>query len=283
MAAWPSALVREIAERRVVLFLGSGISKAAHSALPTWPELLKRLSAKLTKKKDKELVGQLIRQGKLLDAAQIVRDSTPRADVNAELRAIFQVRPIPYSEIYNDLLALDPKAIITTNYDEFIEKNFEHYSFGAEAHSISDHKSSKLLNDLRSPIRSIIKMHGSVDDPASLVLDRSSYYEARQENPAMFSIIASMMTVNTVLFLGYSVSDPDIQITLENVNLSSPSDHKHCALVPKFDHSAIRSALSRTYNIEYVEYPAGDHSSVAIAIKDLRESVLALRARRGIV
>lgn len=283
MVSWPESLVREIAERRVVLFIGSGISKSACPALPTWSALLIKLSDKLGRKREKELVKQLIRQGKLLDAAQVVRDSVPKADINAELRNIFQVRPIPFNNIYSDMLLLDPKTIITTNYDEFIEKNFEHFSSGSETHSISDHKSDKLLNDMRSPIRSIVKMHGSVDDPSSAVLDRSSYFEARQKNPSMFSIISSAMTVNTVLFLGYSISDPDIQITLENINLSSPSDHRHCALVPKFDHPSLRSALTRTYNVDFVEYPAGDHGNVALAVQELRESVISLRQRRGIV
>lgn len=283
MPIWPDSLVREIAERRVVLFLGSGISKAACPALPTWTDLLIRLSAKLARRKDKNLVKQLIGKGKLLDAAQVVRDIVPRADVSAELRSIFQVRPIPFNAIYDDLLQLDPKSIVTTNYDEFIEKNFEHFSAGAEAHSISDHRSKKLLNDLRSPIRSIVKMHGSIDDPANVVLDRSSFFEARRDNVAIFSIIESMMTVNTVLFLGYSISDPDIQITLENINLSSPSDHHHYALVPKFEHSSLKSALTRTYNIDFIEYPAGDHGSVPTAIKELRDTVIALRTARGIV
>lgn len=283
MITWPDSLVRELAERRVVLFIGSGISKVAHPALPTWAALLTTLSAKLTRRKDRELVKLLIRQGKLLDAAQVIKDSVPKPDLSADLRAIFQIRPTPHHAIYDDMLQLDPKSIITTNYDEFIEKNFEHFSKGAEAHSISDHKSSKLLNDLRSPIRSIVKMHGLIDDPASVVLDRSSFFEARQLNVSMFSIISSMMTVNTVLFLGYSVSDPDIQITLENINLSSPSEHRHYALVSKFDHASLRSAMTRTYNIDFIEYPAGQHDSVPEAVKGLREAVIAVRTARGIV
>lgn len=283
MATWPDALVRELAERRVVLFVGSGISKAAHPAMPTWGALLDRLTLKLKKNKDKTLVKQLVRQGKLLDAAQLISDGIAKADMSAELRAIFQVRPIPHHDIYQYLLQLDPKSIITTNYDDFIEKNFEHYSKGAEAHSISDHKSSKLLNDLRSPIRSIVKMHGSIDDPANVVLDRSSYFTARQNNPAMFSIISSMMTVNTVLFLGYSISDPDIQLALENINLSSPSEHPHYALVSKFDHPSLKSAMRKTYNIEFIEYPSGSHSSVPTSIEELRDAVISVRTNRGIV
>lgn len=281
--AWPDSLVREIAERRTLIFIGAGISKAAHADLPTWTNLLESLGSKIDKKKDKQLIKSLIGQGRLLDAAQIIRDSIPKAELTAELRKIFQVRPIPHSEIYNDLLLLDPKVIITTNYDEFIEKNFEHFSKGQEAHSISDHGSSKLLNDLRSPIRSIVKIHGCISDPAKVVLDRVSYYNARRENAAIFSIVQSLMTVNTVLFIGYSMSDPDIQVTLENISLNSPSDHSHYALVPKFDHISLRNSLTGTYNIGFLEYPKGNHAAVPEAIKGLREAVVNVRSARGIV
>ena len=281
--SWPDSLVREVAERRAIIFVGSGISKSAHAAFPTWVDLLNQLSTKLSKNKDKALVGQLIRQGRLLDAAQIIHDGMAKADLNSTLRAIFQVRPVPHGEIYRDILQLDPKVIITTNYDEFVEKNFEHYSKGAEAHSISDHKSTKLLNDLRSPIRSIVKMHGCITDPSSLVLDRISYYNARRDNPSIFSIIQSLMTVNTVLFLGYSMSDPDIQITLENINLNSPADHTHYALVSKFDHASLRASLTGTYNISFLEYPKGRHDEVPAAIEGLRKAVMDFRSSRGIV
>lgn len=64
--SWPKALIRELAERRVVLFIGSGISKAAHNPLPTWAALLDDLSNSLVIRREAELVKKLIRQGKLL-------------------------------------------------------------------------------------------------------------------------------------------------------------------------------------------------------------------------
>ncbi|WP_312478792.1 SIR2 family protein [Stutzerimonas nitrititolerans] len=283
MVNWPASLIREIAERRVIFFIGSGLSKAAHNNLPTWPKLLEKLSEDIPTRKTRELIKQLIKQGKMLDAAQIIHDALPKADMNAKLRATFQVRPIPNSEIYNDLLQMDPKTIVTTNYDELLEKNFEHFSQGNEAHSICDHKASKLVTDLRSPIRSIVKMHGCITNPSDVVLDRSSYFKAKRDNPGLFNTITSLMTVNTVLFLGYSINDPDIQLILENINIYSNSDHPHYALMSKFEHQSIRLAMKETFNVEFVEYPSGQHQMVPDAVSRLRESVTSLRAIRGIV
>lgn len=133
MVHWPEALVRELADRRVLLFIGSGISKAASPTTPTWGQLLIDLSGKLEKKADQKLVAQLIRQNSLLDAAQIISDGVVRADINAKLREIFQPNATPHNEIYKDILSLDLKTVVTTNYDEFIEKNFEYYSGGNAA------------------------------------------------------------------------------------------------------------------------------------------------------
>lgn len=74
MPAWPNALIDELAERRVLLFIGSGVSKAAKPDMPTWPELIIRLSEKLEKKTDATLIKKYVRQNQLLDAAQIISD-----------------------------------------------------------------------------------------------------------------------------------------------------------------------------------------------------------------
>lgn len=283
MVSWSDALVRELAERRVVVFVGAGLSKAACSALPTWPNLLSALANILNKKTDKALVSKLIKKDRLLDAAQIITGTANKADLQQKIVSTFQIRPTPYHDIYNSILQIDPKTIITTNYDEFIERNFDHFNAGGSSHLIKSYTTRNLLGDLRSPVRSIIKMHGCITDPSDIVLDRSSYFMARRNNAGFFATLQALMTVNTVLFLGYSISDPDIQLILENISLQSPSDFRHYALISKFDHPAIRQSLAETYSINFVEYPSGDHGQVPPAIEQLRTRVLEVRETRGIV
>jgi len=282
MVDWPDTLVREAAERRVVVFLGSGFSKAAVPELPTWGTLLNELAEKLQTKSSKVLVGKLIRQGRLLDAAEIITSGVNAPDLNNMLRARFQLRPPPKEDIYNDLLQIDPKTIITTNYDELIEKNFDLYSGGASSHSIRTQTSNSLLADLRSPVRSIVKLHGCITEIENIVLDRRSFFKAQAENRGFFDIIRSLMTVNTVLFLGYSMSDPDIQLILENMNMSSSSTNPHYALVPKFEHPSLRSACCETYNTTFLEYPKGDHGKFPIALAQLKDQVKQMRIKLGI-
>ena len=282
MVAWAPSLVTEIAERRVVLFLGAGVSKAAIPALPSWSELLKELSTSVILKKDQKLLRSLIKNGRFLDAAELINSLTVAADRRAFFEAKFHFKPTPTSEIYNDILSLDAKVCITTNYDQLIEKNFEHYSGGVSSHKVRTYKYANFLSDLRSPGRVILKLHGCVTDAASIVLDRRSYFNARAENPGIYDVVTALSIVNTILFLGYSMSDPDIQLVLEGVNSRVKTDHTHFALVPRFEHPSLRTANTHTYNINFIEYPAGKHDEFPKALRALREAVEATRASTGL-
>lgn len=80
MIDWPEKLVLDIARRRCVLFLGSGVSanskNAAGERPKTWVEVLKlglnRLPNTVTKKQ-KGVVSKAINNGDLLGSTDIVR------------------------------------------------------------------------------------------------------------------------------------------------------------------------------------------------------------------
>ncbi|ELQ3333716.1 SIR2 family protein [Pseudomonas aeruginosa] len=281
MITWPPALIREIADRRAIVFVGAGISKAASPGMPTWPTLLVKLSEQLSTKVDKKLVKGLVAKNRLLDAAQIVTDGVERADLNAALRQTFQVRPAPHHEVYNSLLQLDLKTIVTINYDEFLEKNFDHYSGGNAAYNVCKHTSRDLLDQVRSPQRTIAKIHGCITEPNDLVLDRMSYFKARQLNHGFFQVMSALFTTHTVLFIGYSLGDPDLQIILENTHAVTESRHGHYALLPKMEHRSMVKAVKQSYNITCIEYPAGNHTIVPNCISALQDAVVTDRAGRG--
>ena len=278
---WPSALVTEIAERRVVLFLGAGVSKSAVQTLPSWPGLLKEMKCFATLKKDGKLIDKLIRENRLLDAAEVINNLSLPADKNSFLESKFKISPPVYADIYDDILSLDAKVCITTNYDQLIEKNFDYYSGGQKSHQVRTYRYDNLLTDLRSPSRIILKLHGCITEPSRIVLDRKSYFNAKAENPDLYDIVTALSMVNTILFLGYSMNDPDMQLVLESVNSNSKTDHRHFAFVPKFEHPSLRDAQKHAFNIEFIEYPAGQHQTFPKALKELRDAVQSVRVSTG--
>ncbi len=278
MAFWPKSLIREIADRRALIFVGSGISKAAKPDMPTWPELILNLRNDLKTAKDREFVKSFVKHGRLLDAAQIVSEGIIPADRIAKLISVFQIRPIPFHEIYQSILEMDAKVVVTTNYDEFLEKNFEHFSGGAQAYSVSKHTSTDLLDKLRSPGSIVLKIHGCITEPAKIVLDRSSYFDARRQNPGVFYLLSSLFTVNTVLFIGYSFGDPDMQLILENIHSAANSVNGHYSLIEKQEHRSLATSLRKSYNINCLEYGKGQHNLVSRLLSDLVEEVKSVRS-----
>jgi len=287
MPYWPPSLIVELAERRAVLFLGAGLSVSAglstSSVVPDWAQLLEKLGRHLPRKKERDYVGKLIRKKLFLDAAQIVRDGVSAADFVAGLREEIPGTLRGHAGVYEHLLKLDPKIILTTNFDEYIEQQFLHYSGGNRAHSVCRYTQDHMLDDIRSPMRVIGKIHGCITEPGSAILTRRSYFEARRRFQTYFSIVESIVTVNTVIFLGYSFSDPDVSLILENVNLRTPSKHLHYALVPRFEHKSLRDAISSAHNINFVEYPVGEHANFENAIGELWQSVSQYRTDKGLI
>jgi hypothetical protein len=148
-------------------------------------------------------------------------------------------------------------------------------------HNVCKHSSNDLLNQIRSPQRTVAKIHGCITEPDEIVLDRMSYFKARQLNSGFYSVIASLFTTNTVLFIGYSMGDPDLQIILENINAVYSSTNGHYSLISKMEHRSMVRAIKQSYNISCIEYPHGEHRLVSSYIDELRVAVDAVRAGRG--
>lgn len=94
-------------------------------------------------------------------------------------------------------------AVITTNYDEFLEKMiFTEYSVLVfpDDYYFSD---SDGYGD-------ILKIHGTVERPDTVVITSEDYDNLRSNSKIVMSRITSMMCNNPIIFLGYSMSDGEI-------------------------------------------------------------------------
>lgn len=283
---WPEALVREFAERRAVLFLGAGFSIATAAAdgktFPSWTDLLLSLSDRLPKAVEKKAVKDLIREKNYLDAAQIIWDGIPIADLRLQIIATFGIKLDSEQDLYRNIIDIDPQVILTTNYDKLLESALTSLSKSDDAYNVCLYNQNHALDDIRSPQRSILKVHGCVTQPNDIILTRLQYFDAKRRFPAYFQTVSSVLTINTTLFIGYSLSDPDIQLILEFNNLSAPSRNPHYALVQKLPHVSVKNALSRTYNIHFIEYPIGDHGKMSTLFSELASDVADVRRSRGI-
>ncbi|WP_207239421.1 SIR2 family protein [Pseudomonas sp. GW456-L15] len=282
MISWPESLIQELASRRAIIFLGAGISAGSTARLnnqcrpPDWNTLLSTAAEKF-KKNDSDFIRKLIDSNKLLDAAEVIFHNVPVADKRNFFVAQFATPDFQPAEYHEIIQSINPKIVITTNYDQIYEKQCDALLAG-HGYSVRKFHDDDLLDCVRSSDNLIIKAHGCISSVNNIVLNRSDYFSLKKQYAGFYSVLDSLLTVSTVLFLGCSMSDPDIQLVLENTNISAPSSHTHYAVMSKGGHAALNSAMESAYNIKILEYDSADgHAELIESLKDLNISVEALR------
>jgi hypothetical protein len=111
------------------------------------------------------------------------------------------------------LRKIRPHAIITTNYDQFLEIVFPDYSpiVGQQI--------------IRGPIVSIgeiFKIHGCASQPGSLVFTKSDYDEFMRKKKYLSAKMLTYFSEHPLLFIGYSASDPNIRAILSDIDEAPP-------------------------------------------------------------
>ena len=109
----------------------------------------------------------------------------------------------------NAMQKVHPHAIITTNYDRFLENLFPEYEpiIG-----------QKILTANYQHIGEIFKIHGCASDPNSLVLTRKDYDSFFAKKKYLSAKLLTFFAEHPLLILGYSASDPNIQAILSDID-----------------------------------------------------------------
>ncbi|MDP9410360.1 MAG: SIR2 family protein [Actinomycetota bacterium] len=100
-------------------------------------------------------------------------------------------------------------GVITTNFDPLLEAIFDD-------HRVYVGQDQLLFSDPQG-VGEIYKIHGSYDDPDSLVLTEADFERYRDRNPYLAAKLLTVFVEHPVLFLGYSLSDPNVQQILVSV------------------------------------------------------------------
>lgn len=266
---WPQHLINRVAARDFVLVVGAGVSRtcnnSAGNAPPTWTTLLEILTRAFTSGRLQASVKQLVAQERFLDAAELLRTQSRKTSKEQDfLQLIADTTDggSKASELYNPsslhevLLRLDPNVIVTTNYDRLLERASKN---GFNVHS---YDSPDLARDIRVGTPTLVKVHGSVDAPSKLILTRSDYSRLRLTGTKVLEVLQALFLTRTALFVGYSFSDPDIHLLLENVLGARGEVAAHYILTSDTLPSHQREVYNYCYGTAPITYRAGDFSEM---------------------
>lgn len=276
---WPRFLVEELADRRCVIVVGSGVSSSCCSSdgnrPPSWPQLLRSLADLVHDATIKAEIDELLDKEKLIEAAQVIADCTVAEDRERIIKALLENRFDP-SDWLTLIRDIDQNIVVTTNYDCLLEDLYPRE--GSRTHI---HKDLEVIKVIRSPDRLIYKVHGCIRrDPGSLVLALSDYHKMRAAHPHCLRLLEAIFTTHTALFIGYSLSDPDIQMVLQNVSIAFPSAQPHVLFTGSSMHESVKQAMQAAFNLRFVTYPSGNHQDGLAMLQSLFDDVNSLRASR---
>ncbi|MFS0865985.1 SIR2 family protein [Microbacterium sp. 179-B 1A2 NHS] len=215
------------------LFVGSGFSRRYVNA-DDWGDLLRRfadLTGKPYERYYSKASGNYPQIASLIaedfhdvwwdDAAYAhsrTANPAPRGDsspLKIEISSYFAQAPsrLPADGPLRDELELLKKAtiegIITTNFDPLLETLFEEYSvFSGQ---------DELLFHEPQGVGEIYKIHGSCDDPESIVITAEDYARLDERNVYLAAKLLTTFVEHPVIFIGYSLTDTDVQRVLTNI------------------------------------------------------------------
>ncbi|MBN9660063.1 MAG: SIR2 family protein [Acidobacteria bacterium] len=270
----PPDLLKAIADDRAVAFLGSGLSLAA--GLPDWPGLLKELaqqahaSGQVT---DLELT-QLIEwaaQPDYLMLADALVNKLGRGNFVRFMKEKFGGVTAP-TEVHKELTRVPFAAYITTNYDTLLEDAWSEVN--RKRLEVFTHEDQ---SELRDPFRNrrpfLVKVHGDIHGPDTLVLGLQDFRKVIHENRAYARFMEDVLSRFSLVFLGYSLSDPDVLNTLDElVSVFDSVPGQHFALVDEARMTNLRAGVFlRNYGIQVVTYrkSAPNHPEVLEFVKAL--------------
>lgn len=193
-------LAQEARKDKLVIFVGAGVSK--NSGLPNWNRLIDEF-AEYLEIETKENYST----DETLNIPQIFYNKFGKIKYYEILKDVFD-KKLFHHEIHDILKKLDPNHIITTNYDDLIETKLNEDKIEYDVIS----KEEDLAHSQRNKM--IIKMHGDLKNK-NIVLKKDDYDNYEEKFPLITTYIKSLFTTNTVLFIGYSLNDINVQLIMK--------------------------------------------------------------------
>lgn len=195
-------------EDRLAVFIGAGVSKSSDTdyiRLPLWSDLITEIKSDLAINEDLDY----------LKLAQLYYLEFGEQTYYQTLKKYFPEDITP-SSLHSTILKINPRVIITTNWDSIIESAIEQ-----EGYLYDTICTDKDLVKSTSQNK-FIKIHGDFKNH-NIVFKEDDYLNYSRNFPLIENYIKSIFSTHTVLFLGYSYNDINLKHIMKWIQSHSTS------------------------------------------------------------
>jgi hypothetical protein len=273
----PGPLIDQYRKGHCGLLVGAGASVGA--GLPNWGDFLKGMLAEA-----KTSVGigadkvadyeSLIAQGRYLMAASGLKSDLGSFFAGYIRRVFIEPKPEP-TALHEAMLKLEKlQFVVTTNYDSLIERTFRQRDPDVTVCTFKD--AGEVRRSLSSRDFFILKAHGDAGRSGDgIILTEQDYRSILFKEPAYQHMLATMFSMYTVVFVGASMTDPELNLMLNYVasTFSPDSGPTHYAVLTKEKINEVeKERWFKDFKIRVVPVSSADE------YKELTEMLLALAA-----
>lgn len=210
-------ILNAIIENKLVFFVGSGLS--IRFGLPSWKDLVKDIIREQNKKDYNDFL-PLLESGMLTPIEVLEKLKKEHNDIRKYILTKYNIANGDFS-LQKKLLEISGK-IITTNFDNAFEKasnNTIHPSVYTSDFNISE------INKSDNPY--IFKLHGSFNEPDHCVIFKEDYDNIYLRESSAKEKLKAIFAEKTIIFIGYSFSDPEISLIFNNLDKTFSNNNKH--------------------------------------------------------
>ncbi len=243
-------------------FIGAGCSK--HCGYPSWSELLQLMRnevIKLYPNRESE-VDVLMQERDRLWIAQELRKSIGEENFGPFIRRLFEPQiKSQNSDFYRNLVNINFRHFLTTNYDTSIEQYIRFLPTSFDP--FCWHEEKKVQNFVRNLTRNsssddnrrfVFYLHGKYDSPSgNIILSESDYAKRYKEGNLASRALWMTAAIRHVIFIGFGFEDFDLLNTFREVRweLGNEKEPRHFAII------GLRPNESRVHRTNYLKEKYG--------------------------
>lgn len=216
----PPKLKEALINNKLVVFVGSGLSTKFN--LPDWNTLVKDVIKEIDKE-DYNVFIPVLDIGAMKPIEVLEKLKLEHNTIRKYIKNNFNVKNGDLS-IHKTIIELSGQ-ILTTNYDNAFEE-------ASNNHIIPTNYTSKFnISEInKTEEKYIFKLHGSYLEPDNCIIFNEDYENLYNKESAAIEKLKSIFTEKTILFLGFSFNDPDINIIFNSLDRIFFNNNKHFIL-----------------------------------------------------